>query len=161
MVSSAISRLGSQRRTVLLVEDSPADVRLVREAFAEARVPVELHVAWDGDGALRFLKREGEYAGMPKPDLVLLDLNLPGTDGRDVLRAVKGDPQLAHLPIVVLTSSVAQADVDIAYRLAANCYLSKPVDLDEYLSLMKLFEQFWLEAARLPNEYRANSCQPL
>lgn len=140
---------------MLLVEDSPADVRLVREAFSEARVPVELYVAEDGDGALRFLRHEGEYAGMPKPDLVLLDLNLPGTDGRDVLRAVKSDTQLAHLPIVVLTSSMAQADVDAAYRLSANCYLTKPVDLDEYLSMMRLFEQFWLEAACLPDGHQS------
>jgi two-component system, chemotaxis family, response regulator Rcp1 len=151
MVFSATSRLGFRRRTVLLVEDSPADVRLVCEAFSEALIPVELYVARDGDRALQFLRREGKYAGMPQPDSVLFDLNLPGTDGRDALRTVKGDAQLAHLPIVVLTSSIAQSDVDAAYRLSANCYLSKPVDLDEYLSLMRLFEQFWLETACLPD----------
>lgn len=138
-------------RELLLVEDSPADARLTLEALRVARSSLRIHHVESGTEALRFLYREQPYADAPRPDLVLLDLNLPGLDGRDVLRQMKQAPALACIPVVVLTSSVAQTDVDQAYGLCANCYLVKPLGLDEYLALVQLMEQFWLGAARLPN----------
>ncbi|MBV8819178.1 MAG: response regulator [Acidobacteriaceae bacterium] len=137
-------------RIVLLVEDSRADARLIKEALRDTRKPVQLHIVENGDTALQFLQRGPGYENAPTPDLVLLDLNLPGIDGRDVLRAIRKDSRLAPLPVIVLTSSSAQHDVDTVYRLGGSSYLHKPSNLDEYLSLMKTFEVFWLEAVRLP-----------
>jgi CheY-like chemotaxis protein len=135
---------------ILLVEDNPGDVRLTREALRRGRVANTLHVVDDGDKALAFLRREGEYADAPRPGVVLLDLNLPGLDGRDVLAAVKSDPALRRIPIIVLTTSSADRDVANSYDLGANCFISKPVALDEFLDVVKSFEGFWLTVVQLP-----------
>jgi two-component system, chemotaxis family, response regulator Rcp1 len=143
--------MGSVRPArILLVEDNPADVRLVQEAFRDARVPCELLVARDGVEALELL---GQAQGDPErepADLILLDLNLPRRDGREVLVALKGDPARRHIPVVVLTSSAAENDVRQAYDLQANCYVVKPMDLDRFLALMRAIEEFWLMTVRLP-----------
>ena len=135
---------------ILLVEDSPADVRLTREALKEAKVLNELHVVKDGVAALAFLRRKGAYAEKPRPDLVLLDLNLPKKDGREVLAEIKQDSELKLIPVVVLTTSRAEEDVIRSYKLHANAYITKPVDLQQFLSVVKTFEQFWLAVVTLP-----------
>jgi len=136
---------------ILLVEDNPGDVGLVQEAFHEGRLLHELHVAKDGVEALRFLRREGRYAGAPRPDLILLDLNLPKKDGREVLDDVKNDPSLREIPVIVLTTSDDEGDVHKAYRLHANCYLTKPVDMDDFIHKIRGIEEFWLTIVRLPS----------
>jgi CheY-like chemotaxis protein len=136
---------------ILIVEDNPADVRLTREAFAETPLRPTLHVARDGVEALAFLRREPPFADAPEPDMILLDLNLPRKDGRELLREIKGDPLLRRTPVVVLTTSRAPADVQQSYALHANCYLTKPVDLDGFLELVQRVEQFWLSTVTLPN----------
>lgn len=136
---------------ILLVEDNPADVRLTREALRRGRVANTLHVVDDGDKALAFLRREGEYADAPRPGLVLLDLNLPGLDGRDVLAEVKSDPDLRRLPVIVLTTSSAERDIAKSYDLGANCFVSKPVALDEFLDVVRSFDAFWLTVVSLPD----------
>ena len=135
---------------ILLVEDSPGDVRLTREALKEGKVRNTLHVAEDGEEALAFLRNEGTYADAPRPDLVLLDLNLPRLDGREVLREMKCDPNLKHIPVVVLTTSTADEDVLRVYDLAGNCYIPKPVELDRFLDVVRSIEDFWLTVVRLP-----------
>ena len=135
---------------ILLVEDSPADIELTTEALAEARVANDLHVVTDGDAALAYLRREPPYAEEPRPDLVLLDLNLPGKDGRDVLAEAKADPGLASIPIVVLTTSAAEADILRSYELHANSYITKPVRFDEFLRTVQSLEDFWLTVVKLP-----------
>jgi chemotaxis family two-component system response regulator Rcp1 len=135
---------------VLLVEDSPGDIRLTREAFREADRSIQLHVATDGVEALAFLKREGTHGAAPRPDLILLDLNLPRMDGREVLALIKSDESLSAIPIVILTSSEAEADVARSHGLGANCYLSKPVQLGEFETLVKGIDEFWLTRAQLP-----------
>ena len=135
---------------ILLVEDNPGDVRLTTEALRRGRVANRLHVVDDGDKALAFLRREGEYADAPRPGIVLLDLNLPGLDGRDVLAEVKSDPALRRLPVIVLTTSSADRDIAKSYDLGANCFISKPVALDEFLDVIKSFEGFWLSVVHLP-----------
>jgi CheY-like chemotaxis protein len=135
---------------VLLVEDNPGDVRLTREALKDARVPVRLSVASDGDQALAFLRRQGEHTSAPRPDLILLDLNLPRTGGREVLAQVKGDAALRRIPVVVLTSSQAEPDVAASYDLNANCYIIKPLDLDQFLRVVRAIEDFWLTVVKLP-----------
>jgi chemotaxis family two-component system response regulator Rcp1 len=137
---------------VLLVEDSPGDVRLTREAFKDAKVHINLHVASDGAKAMAFLKREGEYANAPRPDLVLLDLNLPKKDGREVLEEIKESPSLKTIPVVVLTTSSSEADVLRSYQLHANCYITKPVGLEGFLAVVKSIDSFWLSVVRLPHE---------
>jgi chemotaxis family two-component system response regulator Rcp1 len=137
---------------VLLVEDSPGDVRLTREAFKDAKVHINMHVASDGAKAMAFLKREGEYASAPRPDLVLLDLNLPKKDGREVLAEIKEDPTLKTIPVVVLTTSASEADVLRSYQLHANCYITKPVGLEGFLTVVKSIDSFWLSVVRLPHE---------
>jgi len=139
---------------VLLVEDSPGDVRLTREALRDANVQLTLHVASDGTEAMEFLAREGRFHDAPRPNLILLDLNLPRRDGREVLQAIKSDPQLLSIPVVILTTSASEADVMGSYRLHANCYITKPVDLDEFLEVLKSIERFWLSVVRLPREAR-------
>jgi CheY-like chemotaxis protein len=136
---------------ILLVEDNPADVRLTREALRRGRVANTLHVVDDGDKALAFLRREGEYADAPRPGLVLLDLNLPGLDGRDVLAEVKADPSLRRVPVIVLTTSSAERDIAASYDLGANCFVSKPVALDEFLDVVRSFDAFWLTVVSLPD----------
>ena len=135
---------------VLLVEDNPADVRLTEEALREGTVPLHLSVTPDGVEALAFLRREGRYAAAPRPDLVLLDLNLPRLDGRAVLAAVKADPSLRRIPVVVLSTSEAEADIATSYDLHANCYVSKSPDLDQFFRVMGMIEEFWLAVARRP-----------
>lgn len=135
---------------ILLVEDSPGDVRLTREALKDAKVRNNLHVVPDGVEALAFLRRTGRHADAPRPDLVLLDLNLPKKDGREVLEEIKADEGLKHIPVVILTTSQAEQDILESYRLRANAYVTKPVDLEQFLKVVKSIEQFWLEIVRLP-----------
>ena len=135
---------------ILLVEDNPADADLTREGLSDGRLLHTLHHVTDGVQALQFLRREGKYADVPTPDLVLLDLNLPKMDGRQVLQAIKGDPVLRRIPVVVLTSSKAEADVIKSYDLHANCYMCKPVDLNQFLETVRQIEEFWLTVVRLP-----------
>lgn len=135
---------------VLLVEDSPGDVRLTREALREANASIRLHVASDGVEAMRFLRREGIQAGAPRPDLILLDLNLPRMDGREVLAHIKADHSLRTIPTIVLSTSEAEADIVKSYQLQANCYLSKPVQLEAFESVVKSINDFWLTKVNLP-----------
>ncbi|MEX2376069.1 MAG: response regulator [Dehalococcoidia bacterium] len=135
---------------ILLVEDNPGDVRLTREALKDAKVRNNLHVVDDGVKALAFLRREGEYASAVRPDLILLDLNLPRMSGREVLQEIKSDPQLLKIPVVILTSSQAEQDIAKAYELHANCYVTKPVDLDQFISVVRSLEDFWLTIVKLP-----------
>jgi two-component system, chemotaxis family, response regulator Rcp1 len=137
---------------VLLVEDNPGDVRLTREALKDAKVHINLHVASDGVEAMAFLNREGEYAEVPRPDMILLDLNLPRKDGRQVLEEIKATPALMTIPIVILTTSESEEDILRSYRLHANCYISKPVDLDGFLTVVKCIDNFWLTIVKLPHE---------
>src|ERR1700680_3880795 len=139
---------------VLLVEDSPGDVRLTREAFKDAKVHINLNVALDGAEAMDFLNREGKHANVPRPDLILLDLNLPKKDGRQVLAEIKESPTLKSIPVVVLTTSASDADILRSYRLHANCYISKPVGLDGFLDVVKSIDNFWLSVVKLPREPR-------
>ena len=140
---------------ILLVEDSPGDVRLTREAFKDAKVHVNLNVAPDGADAMAFLKREGGYAKAPRPDLILLDLNLPKKDGREVLEEIKESPTLKSIPVVVLTTSASDADILRSYKLHANCYITKPVGLDGFLEVVKSIDNFWLTVVKLPSEARS------
>ena len=135
---------------ILLIEDSPGDVRLTREAFRDAVLPVNLHVANDGVEAMAFLRREGDHAKAPRPDFILLDLNLPKMDGREVLTLIKQDDELKTIPTVILTTSQADADVLRSYQLQANAFLTKPVQLDAFESLVNSITDFWLTRARLP-----------
>lgn len=135
---------------ILLVEDNPADVRLTREAFKEGHINNRLTVAKDGVEALDYLKRRGQFAGAPRPDMILLDLNLPKKDGREVLAEIKVDERLCGIPVVVLSTSQSEDDVRSSYDLHANCYISKPVDLDHFISVVHSIEKFWLEVAQLP-----------
>ncbi len=144
-----MSRIGKPVE-VLLVEDNPGDVRLTKIALKEGKVINNLHVAQDGLEALAFLRREGPYAEAPVPDIVLLDLNLPGRDGRQVLADIKGDDRLKHIPVVILTSSQAEQDILRAYDLHANCYITKPVDLDQFINVVHSIEDFWLALVKLP-----------
>jgi chemotaxis family two-component system response regulator Rcp1 len=140
---------------VLLVEDSPGDVRLTREAFRDANRSIRLHVASDGVEAMAFLLREHPHENAPRPDLILLDLNLPRMDGREVLARVKADATLQAIPTVILTTSDAEADIVKSYQLRANCYLSKPVELEAFESLVTSINDFWLTRAKLPHHRRA------
>ena len=136
--------------TVLLVEDSPGDVRLTKEAFLEANRLIDLRVATDGVEAMAYLRREGAHFDAPRPDLILLDLNLPRMDGREVLAHIKEDDSLKRIPTVILTTSEAEIDIVRSYQLQANAYLSKPVQLDAFETLVKSINDFWLTIARLP-----------
>ncbi len=135
---------------VLLVEDDPGDVLMTQEAFEEHKVRNRLTVVSDGADALAYLRREGPYADAVRPDLILLDLNLPKKDGRAVLAEVKADPTLRHIPVVILTSSQAEQDIVRAYELHANCYVTKPVDLDQFVKIVQSIEQFWFTIVKLP-----------
>lgn len=137
---------------VLLVEDSPGDVRLTQEAFRDANRLIRLHVASDGVEAMKFLRREGIHSQSPRPDLILLDLNLPKMDGREVLKLIKDDNSLRLIPTVILTTSDSEADIVKSYQLKANCYLSKPVELDAFETLVKSINDFWLTKAKLPQQ---------
>ncbi|WP_353633956.1 response regulator [Halobacterium sp. NMX12-1] len=135
---------------ILLVEDNPGDVRLTREAFAEAHINNDLHDVNDGEAALDFLHQRGDHADAPRPDLMLLDLNLPKVDGLDVLEAVKSDDDLRTIPVVVLTSSEAEEDVARSYEQHTNAYLTKPIDPNEFVDVIRSFERFWLTLVELP-----------
>ena len=137
---------------VLLVEDSPGDVRLTVEAFKTAKVHISLRVVYDGAEAMQYLRREDKYADALRPDLVLLDLNLPKKDGREVLGEIKGNPALLTIPVVILTTSAAEEDILRSYRLHANCYITKPVDLVGFLEVVKSIDNFWLSVVKLPHE---------
>ncbi|HWZ28852.1 MAG TPA: response regulator [Gemmatimonadales bacterium] len=134
---------------ILLVEDNPGDVRLTQEALRDAKVRNRIQVAEDGVQALALLRREGKYAGAVRPDLILLDLNLPRKGGREVLEEIKGDETLRHIPVVILTTSQAEQDILESYRLRANAYVTKPVDLEQFLRVVRSIEQFWLEIVKL------------
>ena len=146
--------MSAQRRSrpveVLLVEDNPGDVRLTREALRDGKVSNNLSLAQDGVEALRFLRREGPYADAPRPDVVLLDLNLPKKDGRQVLQEMKQDPALRTIPVVILTTSQAEEDILRSYDLHANCYVTKPVDLDKFIVVVQSIDRFWLTVVTLP-----------
>ena len=135
---------------ILLVEDNPGDVRLTREALREGKIHNNLAVVEDGVEALRYLRREEPYEGATRPDVILLDLNLPRKDGREVLEEVKADASLRTIPVVVLTSSEAERDVVRAYDLHANCYVTKPVDLEQFINVVKSIESFWFSIVKLP-----------
>jgi len=134
---------------ILLVEDNPPDVRLTVEALKDAKVRNNLHVAADGVEAMAFLRRQGKHVHAPHPDLILLDLNLPKKDGREVLEEIKSDDALKHIPVVILTTSQAEQDVLRTYQLSANAYVTKPVDLERFLQVVRSIEEFWLEIVKL------------
>lgn len=135
---------------VLLVEDDPGDVLMTQEAFADNKVSNTLHVVSDGVQAMDFLHKRGDYVNVPTPDLMLLDLNLPRMDGREVLAAVKGDPELRQIPVVVLTTSEAEQDVLRSYELHANAFVTKPVDFDRFIEVVRQIDQFFVGVVRLP-----------
>jgi chemotaxis family two-component system response regulator Rcp1 len=145
MTSSAIE--------ILLVEDNLGDARLTLEAFKEGKVINNLTVMRDGVEALAYLRRQSPYTGAPTPDLILLDLNLPKMDGRQLLAEIKGDPRLVMIPVVVLTTSASQDDITRAYSHHANCYITKPVDLDQFLRVIQSIENFWLSLVKLPHDF--------
>jgi CheY-like chemotaxis protein len=138
------------RINILLVDDNPGDVRLTFEALCENRVHTTLHVARDGVEALAFLRHEAPFLDVPRPDLILLDLNMPRKDGREVLAELKADLDLGLIPVVVLTTSQSERDIHTAYSLHANCYIAKPVDLDDFLKVVNSIGEFWLSVVRLP-----------
>jgi CheY-like chemotaxis protein len=135
---------------ILLVEDNPGDERLTREALKEGKVYSNLHWVKDGVDAMEFLRRQGRHSGAPRPDIILLDLNLPKKDGREVLQDIKNDPELKRIPVVVLTTSKAEEDVLRTYNLHANCYVTKPVDLEKFIVVVKSIDVFWLTVVTLP-----------
>jgi chemotaxis family two-component system response regulator Rcp1 len=141
---------GAEPVQILLVEDSPGDIRLTREVLRDAKIANELHIVGDGEQAMAFLRCEGDYADVRRPDLILLDLNLPRKDGREVLAELKDDPELHLIPVIVLTTSAAEQDVLRSYDLKAACYITKPIDLDEFISVVRSIESFWLSIVRLP-----------
>ena len=135
---------------VLLVEDNAGDVMLIREALQENRIQASLHVVRDGEQALQFLYQEGEYVDAPYPKLILLDLNLPRVSGDEVLRTIKDDERLRRIPVIVLTTSEAESDIDKTYAYGANCYITKPPDLDSFFATVEAIEEFWMRCAKLP-----------
>jgi CheY-like chemotaxis protein len=137
---------------ILLVEDSPSDADLTEEALSDGKVLNHLHWVEDGVEALAFLRRQGKYTKAPRPDLILLDLNLPKKDGREVLAQIKADPSLKLIPVVILSTSAAERDILKTYELNANCYVTKPIDLEQFISVVKLIEEFWLALVKLPSE---------
>ncbi len=149
MASQKIKKRG-RPVIILLVEDNPGDVLLTEEALQEGKVCNDLYVAEDGMEAIAFLRREGKYEDMPRPDVILLDLNLPRMDGREVLAEIKADPDLKRIPVVILTTSSADEDILKSYDLHANCYITKPVDLDQFIEVVKSVEDFWFTIVKLP-----------
>ena len=137
---------------ILLVEDNPADVRLAREALKDAKVLNNLSVVHDGETALAFLRQEGEYSTAPRPNVILLDLNLPRIDGREVLAAIKQDASLRRIPVVVLTTSKAEEDILTSYNLHANCFITKPLDINQFIQVVRSIEDFWLTIVTLPED---------
>jgi CheY-like chemotaxis protein len=145
------------QRQILIIEDNPADVRLMQEALRDIQPPVTIHFAGDGDEALEFLTRKGAAAGAPAPSLIFLDFNLPKSDSRELLRQLKADPRLRLIPIAVLTTSNSERDVRDAYELHANCYLNKATDLDGFFRVIRSAAHFWLDVASLPAESESES----
>ncbi len=137
---------------ILLVEDNEGDVGLVEEVFQEAKIRNNLNIAEDGEEAMLFLRKEGKFSDVPSPDIILLDLNLPGKDGREVLKEIKEDNELKRIPVVILTTSKAEEDVLKSYNLHANSYITKPVDFDQFLKVIKSIENFWLDIVKLPSK---------
>ncbi|MDD3985378.1 MAG: response regulator [Methanobacterium sp.] len=135
---------------ILLVEDNPGDVRLVKEVFKDAKIFNSMQVAYDGEAAMDILRKKGQYSDAANPDLILLDLNLPKKDGREVLREIKNDENLKCIPVVILTTSNAEEDLIETYKMNANCYITKPVDLDQFINVVKSIENFWLSIGKLP-----------
>ncbi|MCL4503404.1 MAG: response regulator [Deltaproteobacteria bacterium] len=145
-----LEREGGRPIEILMVEDNPGDVRLTVEALKEGKVRNILHTVEDGEEALKFLRRNESYAKAPRPDLILLDLNLPKMNGREVLAEIKEDPDLRRIPVVILTVSKAEQDILKTYDLHANCYITKPVDLEQFLTVVRSIENFWLTVVKLP-----------
>lgn len=139
-----------QPAEILLVEDNPGDVRLVQEALRESKIINQLHAVSDGKEALAFLRRQGSYANTRRPDLILLDLNLPRKDGREVLSEIKADPDLRRIPVVIVTSSKAEDDILKSYNHHANCYITKPLDLEKFIEVVKAIQDFWISIVKLP-----------
>jgi CheY-like chemotaxis protein len=139
---------------ILLIEDNRGDVRLIKDGLKNSRIINHISVVGDGEEAMAFLSREGRYSGAVRPDIILLDLNLPRKDGREVLAEIKQDESLRTIPVVVLTSSRAENDIIMTYQLHANCFLTKPLDLSEFTSMIQSFEQFWLSRVVLPSSHR-------
>lgn len=150
MQRSPAVRLDERQVEILLVEDSPGDVRLTIEALKEGKIKSHLSIARDGVEALDFLHRRGSYSNAPRPDLILLDLNLPKKDGREVLAEIKGDPQLKRIPVVVLTTSNAEEDIIRSYDLHVNCYITKPIDMEEFIKVIESIDDFWFSIVQLP-----------
>lgn len=136
---------------ILLVEDNPGDVRLIKEVFKDAKIFNAMHIAYDGETAMKILRKQAEYSDCATPDMILLDLNLPKKDGREVLREVKNDDDLKCIPVVILTTSNAEEDLIETYKMNANCYITKPVDLDQFINVVKSIENFWLSIVKLPS----------
>ncbi|OEU41202.1 response regulator [Methanosarcina sp. Ant1] len=137
---------------IFIVEDNEGDVGLIEEVFEEAKIKSDIHVAEDGEEAMLYLRGEGKFSGFPRPDLILLDLNLPKKDGREVLREIKEDNNLKNIPVVVLTTSRAEKDILRSYELHANAYVTKPLDFDQLIKVVKSIENFWLEIVNLPSK---------
>jgi chemotaxis family two-component system response regulator Rcp1 len=137
---------------ILMVEDDPADVRLTQEALKNKKVHTTMDTVADGLEAMAYLRKEGSYAGMPRPDLILLDLNMPCMDGREVLAELQRDPKLRRIPVIVLTTSEGEEDILSAYEMNANCYITKPVDWKQFIRVVELIEDFWLTVVKLPKE---------
>ncbi|MGB9939099.1 response regulator [Methanosarcina sp.] len=146
------TKLAGKPIEILLVEDSKGDIGLIEEVFEEAKIRNNLHIAEDGEEAILFLNKEGQFLDALRPDIILLDLNLPKKDGREVLEEVKGDPNLRNIPIVVLTTSKAEEDILKSYNLHANAYITKPVDFDQFIKVIKSIEDFWLQVVKLPSK---------
>jgi CheY-like chemotaxis protein len=146
------TKIAAKPIEILLVEDSKGDVGLIEEVFEEAKIRNNLHIAEDGEEAILFLNNEGQFSDAPRPDIILLDLNLPKKDGREVLEEVKGDDNLKNIPIVVLTTSKAEEDILRSYNLHANAYITKPVNFDQFIKVVKSIEDFWLEVVKLPSK---------
>lgn len=141
---------------ILLVEDNEGDIRLTQESIKEAKIRNNLYVTRDGEEAMDFLLHQGDYQNSVAPDLILLDLNLPKKDGREVLKEIKNDEKLSHIPVVVLTTSEAEKDIVKSYKLHANCYVTKPMGLDQFVEVIKVIENFWFSIVKLPSEAQDN-----
>lgn len=139
-----------EKLELMLVEDNPAEILLLQELLAEAGVRLELRVVKDGEEALAYLRRQGRHGAAARPDLIILDLNLPGRDGREVLRDIKADPELRAIPVIILSTSQAEEDILRCYQLQANCYITKPVSLEEFIEVIRAVESFWLHTVKLP-----------
>lgn len=148
-----MSNISRELVDILVVEDNPGDARLIREVLTDSDIFSSLHFANDGVEALDFLHNRGKFSGMPKPDLIILDLNLPRKDGREVLAELKSDKDLMHIPVIIMTISQAEEDIIKSYNLHANCYISKPIDLNEFIKVIKSIEDFWFSTVKLPPKY--------